>query len=83
MMAMHRGEQNTDIRTIVEAHRKAGRFHVEKRGFSLHRITVCVTLSTTSKQWRLDMLRILDTAVTLTFYTIIAVAAVLVFGAFF
>jgi hypothetical protein len=29
------------------------------------------------------MLRILDTAVTLTFYTIIAVAAVLVFGAFF
>jgi hypothetical protein len=29
------------------------------------------------------MLRILDTAVTLTFYTIVAVAAVLVFGAFF
>jgi hypothetical protein len=29
------------------------------------------------------MLRILDTAITLTFYTIIAVAAVLVLGAFF
>jgi hypothetical protein len=29
------------------------------------------------------MLRILDTAITLTFYTIIAVAAVLVYGAFF
>jgi hypothetical protein len=29
------------------------------------------------------MLRVLDTAITLTFYTIIAVAAVLVFGAFF
>jgi hypothetical protein len=31
----------------------------------------------------LTMLRILDTAITLTFYTIIAVAAVLVFGAIF
>jgi hypothetical protein len=31
----------------------------------------------------LTMLRILDTAITLTFYTIIAVAAVLVLGAFF
>ena len=31
----------------------------------------------------LTMLRILDTAITLTFYTIIAVAAVLVFGALF
>jgi hypothetical protein len=31
----------------------------------------------------LTVLRILDTAITLTFYTIIAVAAVLVFGAFF
>jgi hypothetical protein len=31
----------------------------------------------------LTVLRILDAAITLTFYTIIAVAAVLVFGAFF
>ena len=31
----------------------------------------------------LTMLRILDTAITFTFYTIIAVAAVLVLGAFF
>jgi hypothetical protein len=31
----------------------------------------------------LTMLQIIDTAIALTFYTIIAVAAVLVFGAFF
>ena len=54
--------------------------------YYLHFCTVspsAFTLITTNKPWRLDMLRILDTAITLTFYTIIAVAAVLVLGAFF